>query len=105
MAHWTQIAKALKTDFNRLNATVKGTDDEGKAFETELKFTLIPPKEGTAYYGTGYYMLVEMPESKEYVDVRYKKTTDIEILADRFIESYFGENAKEVEKEFATYSE
>lgn len=34
------------------------------------------------------------------IDVRYERTTDIEILADRWIEGYYGENAKDIIKQF-----
>lgn len=34
------------------------------------------------------------------IDVRYERTTDIEILADRWIKSYYGENAQDIIKQF-----
>ena len=36
----------------------------------------------------------------ELCDVRYERTTDVEILADRYIKNYYGKNAEEVEKQF-----
>ena len=45
-------------------------------------------------------MMVKMPGDKHYVDVRYERTTDIEVLADRWIQGYFGKNAREVIKVF-----
>jgi hypothetical protein len=64
----------------------------GENFSEEVKFELIPPKDGN-HYGTGYYMVVNIgSHNKQYVDVRYEKTTDIEELADRFIKSYYGGN-------------
>ena len=84
---------------NTIKATVSGTDCMGEAFTTTCEFTLHPPEDSN-HYGTGYYMTVKTPENKHLVDVRYERTTDIETLADRWIKSWFGENAKEVVKEF-----
>lgn len=91
-------------EYNKMRATVKGTTYEKKPFTDNIKFELIPPKE-KKYYGTGYYMRVKIQDEKQYIDVRnidvrYEKTTDIEILADRWIKSYYGENAKEITKQF-----
>ena len=83
-----------------MNATVKGITEDGDAFETSIKFSMIPPKKDSKYYGNGYYMSVKMPSSSAYVDVRYENTTDVEILADRWIDSYFGKNSREVIKQF-----
>lgn len=87
-------------DFNKMKATVKGKTQTGRNFEVEIHFEMIPPKENDRYYGTGYYMAVEMPSSEHLVDVRYEGTTDVEILADRFIKNQYGENAREVIKCF-----
>lgn len=89
---------------DKLFATVKGTDCTGKKFEEELEFLLIPPTD-EYHYGTGYYMRVKAlvtPYRKwnELIDVRYERTTDVEILADRFIEGFYGKNAEEVYKTF-----
>lgn len=85
-----------------MNATVKGRGYSGKEFEDRLEFILIPP-EGE-HYGTGYYMRVIQSnpefENKHLVDVRYERTTDIETLADRWIENYYGKNAEDVQKQF-----
>lgn len=83
----------------KMIATVKGHDCIGDAFETNVTFTMLPPKE-RSFYGTGFYMLVELGSDSQYVDVRYEKTTDVEILADRWIKNYFGTNAEEVSKLF-----
>lgn len=85
--------------YNNMKATVSGTNCEGEAFTVICEFTMIPPTDSN-HYGTGYYMMVKMPGDKHYVDVRYEHTTDIEVLADRWIQNYFGKNAKEVAKEF-----
>ena len=82
-----------------MKAIVSGTTCEGEAFTVTCDFTMIPPKDSN-HYGTGYYMMVLLPGDKHYVDVRYERTTDIEILADRWIQNFFGKNAKEVIKEF-----
>lgn len=84
----------LKT---KIGAIVSG-EANGMKFSQELWFTLIPPKDGTQYYGTGCSMTVKTPERKHYVDVRYEKTKDVETLADRWIEGYYGDNAREVVK-------
>ena len=85
--------------YDTMKATVTGTDCEGKDFVCDILFTMIPPKDAD-HYGTGYYMTVKTPWYTHLIDVRYERTTDIEILADRWIENYFGKNAREVVKEF-----
>ena len=90
--------------YTKMKATIKGKDLNFKPFTQELEFELVPPKKGTSYYGTGCYMVVkfgERPIDHELIDVRYERTTDIEILADRWIKGYYGMNAQEVIKEFA----
>lgn len=87
-----------------MKATVKGTTCEGAPFTETLEFAMIPPDDNN-HYGTGYYMSVvatneSFPPRKEYCDVRYERTTDIEVLADRYIENYYGKNAQEVIKQF-----
>ena len=83
----------------KLKATVSGVTCDGENFVEEILFEMLPPKNSNCY-GTGYYMSVKMKGQSLYIDVRYEKTTDVEILADRWIKSYFGNNAKEVTKEF-----
>jgi hypothetical protein len=78
-----------------MNAHISGTDCEGEAFRETIVFTLIPPSDSN-HYGTGYHMRVNTPVHKHYVDVRYERTTDIKILADRWIKNYYGQNAREV---------
>lgn len=71
--------------------------NNGKEFRRELKFKLIPPDEGTKHYGTGYYMTVVIDndtDNERYVDVRYEKTTDIEVLANQWVNGYYGDNLK-----------
>lgn len=86
--------------YSEMEATVKGTTCEREPFTDIIDFELIPPKVKN-YYGTGYYMIVRIKGGeKQLIDVRYEKTTDIEILADRWIKSYYGKNAKEVTKQF-----
>lgn len=90
--------------YNKMFATVKGTDCTNQKFEEEIEFLLLPPN-NEFHYGTGYYMRVKSLKSpyhkwSELVDVRYTRTTDIEILADLFIKQYYGANAEEVIKTF-----
>lgn len=83
----------------KLFATVSGKTCEGEDFTEGLTFTLIPPAEGSEYYGTGYYMRVDVSTGRHhYIDVRYERTTDIEKLADGFIKGWYGKNAQEVKK-------
>jgi hypothetical protein len=86
-------------DYNTMNATVKGTTCEGEPLTESLTFTLVPPT-GNKHYGTGYYMTVKTSTQTLLIDVRYERTTDIEILADRWIKGYYGENAKDIIKQF-----
>ncbi len=89
--------------YDTMFAKVSGTTSEGIKFTEKLTFHLIPPEKGVTEYGTGYYMRVTgegLPWGKQLEDVRYAKTTDIEILADRWIASWYGENAEEVIKQF-----
>lgn len=86
-------------DYNTMNATVKGTTCEGEPFTESLTFTLVPPTD-SKHYGTGYYMTVKTSTQTLLIDVRYERTTDIEILADRWIKSYYGENAQDIIKQF-----
>lgn len=87
----------------KMLATIKGHNCRGDEFQTELEFNLIPPNDNESYYGTGYYMIIkhlnDIPLT-DYADVRYEKTTNIEILADRWIKNYYGKNAEEVIKQF-----
>lgn len=95
------MIKDLKKS-SKLSASICGTNCEGVEFVEALAFRLIPPSDDN-HYGTGYYMSVEFvsltddtPSHSENVDVRYEKTTDIQILAERWIEGYYGDNAKSV---------
>ena len=65
---------------------------------TEWVITAIPPKEGTQYYGTGYY-ITAVPlkkngtpdeEASVYWDMRYAETTDIDTMADYWVRDYYG---------------
>ena len=89
--------------YETMKATVFGHGCDGKAFEDTVEFTLLPPTE-KRYYGTGYYMCVKQYnpnfQNQHLVDVRYERTTDIEILADMWIENYYGKNAENIRKEF-----
>ena len=84
---------------NTMKAMISGTTYENEPFCEEVVFTLVPPSDSN-HYGTGYYMTVKTPAQKHLVDVRYERTTDIEVLADRWIEGWYGKNAQEVTKEF-----
>lgn len=67
---------------------------EGKAFTEEMNFELT--KSGAFKYGNGLMMIVNRPKwgTSEAVDVRYEKTTDLKILAEKWIKSFFGKNLK-----------
>lgn len=80
-------------------AKIFGVDCVGESFIQVCKFKLLPPDD-ESHYGTGYYMVVETSHEKHLVDVRYERTTDLEVLADRWIQNWYGENAKQVVKEF-----
>lgn len=86
--------------YNTMKATVSGFTCDNEAFTVTCEFALIPPKKGEPHYGTGCYMTVKMPGDKHLVDVRYERTTDIEVLADRWMQNWFGKNAREIVKEF-----
>lgn len=46
-------------------------------------------------------MTVDMSLSgRQLLDVRYERTTDVDILADRFIRNWYGDNAREITKTF-----
>lgn len=85
--------------YSTMNAIVSGITCEGQPFIEELLFTMLPPKDSN-HYGTGYYMTVKTPTQTHLIDVRYERTTDVEILADRWIKNWYGENAQEVTKRF-----
>lgn len=96
------ISKGASTmKYSKMKATVNGVQRlTGEAFSEDLVFTMIPPADDF-HYGTGYYMTVKMSISgTQLIDVRYERTTDVEILADRFIKSWYGDNAEEVVKSF-----
>lgn len=78
----------------KATATISGVNKRnGLQFNVSVQFTMIPPKECEAHYGTGYYMLVEFPDGNyNYVDVRYDKSTDVKVHAERFIKNYWGDN-------------
>ena len=87
--------------YEKMFATVSGKTCMGKDFTEDLTFKMIPPEKGEAHYGTGYYMTVDMSMSgRQLIDVRYERTTDVEILADRFIKNWYGDNAREIVKQF-----
>ena len=65
---------------------------------TEWILTAIPPKKGTKYYGTGYY-LSAVPLKKNgtpdedaaiHWDMRYAATKDIQVMADYWVRDYYG---------------
>ncbi len=65
---------------------------------TEWLLTAIPPKEGTQYNGTGYY-LSAVPVKRNgkpdedaaiHWDMRYAETTDIQTMADYWVRDYYG---------------
>ena len=86
--------------YDKLEATVSGKTSEGEEFTEELTFKMLPPKDSN-HYGTGYYMAVEMSLSgHQLIDARYERTTDVEILADRFIRTWYGDNTREITKRF-----
>ena len=85
--------------YNTMKATVSGTTCEGAPFTESLEFSMVPPSDPN-HYGTGYYMTVKTPTGNHLIDVRYERTTDVEILADRWIQGYYGPNAQQVIKQF-----
>lgn len=86
--------------YKKMTATIIGITQDGQDFTEEVEFTMVPPKEGELHYGTGYYMTAKTPYQTHLLDVRYEKTTDVEILADRWIKNWYGPNAKDVIKQF-----
>lgn len=91
--------------YDTIHARVTGTNCDNEPFEEIVDFHLIRPKDGN-HYGTGCYLSVRQ-NTKAYprpvvstCDVRYARTTDVEILADRWIADYYGPNAHEVSKWF-----
>ena len=76
-----------------LKVVVMGKDNDGKMFSEMLDFHLMPPKKGEDYYGNGYMMSIKTKRHVDYMDVRYQRTTDIEVLAERWVEAVYGENA------------
>lgn len=82
---------------NKMKITVKGLNCELEPFTEICEFELIPPTDNN-HYGTGYYMMVKVNGRKQLYDVRYERTTNIEILANRWIESNYGKNAREIIK-------
>ena len=85
-------------DYNTMNATVKGTTCEAKPLPKVSHLPSFP--HDNKHYGTGYYMTVKTSTQTLLIDVRYERTTDIEILADRWIKGYYGENAQDIIKQF-----
>lgn len=89
--------KLKKAD--RVLADLFGKTIEGDDFQTVAEFSLVRPKD-TTHYGTGCYMSVKTHDiikgnennNSYHVDVRYEKTTDIQILAERWLEGYYGNN-------------
>lgn len=77
-----------------MKAVVMGHDCEGKFFTEKLTFKLIPPRKDEQYYGTGYMLEIQRGHRREYCDVRYQRTKNIDILAERYIEAYYGKNAE-----------
>lgn len=90
----------MANNYDKMKATVKGRTEEGENFVTPIEFKILRPDEKKEYYGNGCYMRVKLPHESKLIDIRYLGVTDIEILADRWIKSWFGDNAEEVEKQF-----
>lgn len=87
-------------NYNHMCAVISGTSCNGKKFTESVTFTMLPPSKEEPHYGTGYYMRVETPHDTKLIDVRYERTTDVEILADMWIEGWYGENAEDIAKFF-----
>lgn len=77
-----------------LKVVVMGKDNDGKMFSEILDFHLMPPRKNEDYYGNGYMMNIKSKSRVDYMDIRYQRTTDIEILAERWVEAVYGENAE-----------
>lgn len=80
---------------NIIKATISGFNCENEPFTETCKFEMVPPSDST-HYGTGYYMMVNMPSGKDYIDVRYERTTDVKTLAASWIKDFYGKNAREI---------
>lgn len=92
------MRKAIKA-----TAIVKGVNCAGEQFTEAVEFTLVPPEEGTAHYGNGYYMDVKVTGQPSYcVDLRYETwfNGDIEEPASRWLHNYYGENMRECQINF-----
>lgn len=88
------MAKA--NTFTELFGILEGNNGE-RDFKHNLKFRLFPPEEGSEYYGTGCYMGVLIDnntDNEQCIDVRYEKTTNIEELAKRWVNGYYGDRVK-----------
>lgn len=86
---------------NTVTAIIRGqyqypTMPKPKQFTEKVTFTMIPTDDDV-HYGTGYYMSVTGLSSgfALLIDVRYEDTTDVEKLARRLIENYWGSNLRE----------
>ena len=71
-----------------------GKDNDGKMFSETLDFHLIQLKKDGDYYDNGYMMSIKSKRRMDYMDVRYQRTTDIEVLAERWINAVYGEYAE-----------
>ena len=69
----------------------------GRGFTLTLEFKLCPPKEGSPYYGNGYYMTVRFPDGNvSSMDCRYAANLDIIALSNEFIISRWGPHVQEI---------
>lgn len=82
----------------RIRVRYRPIANSKKTRTTEWLLTAIPPKEGTQYYGTGYY-LSAVPFKKNgkpdedaaiHWDMRYAETKDIHKMADYWVRDYYG---------------
>ena len=88
-SHWQQT---------RIRVKYRPEADSKKVVTTDWVITAIPPKEGTQYQGTGYYITAVplkkngTPDEEAAVrgDMRYAETTDIDTMADYWVRDYYG---------------
>lgn len=112
MTMYEEESKAIqeKTSQIRIRVKYRPMENSKKFKVTEWLLTAIPPKEGTEYYGTGYY-LTAVPFKKDgtpdeeaavHWDMRYEETTDIQVMADYWVRDYYGGTYTKTTKYYVT---
>lgn len=88
----------MKSAQTRIKVRFRPLATSKKFTTTEWIITAIPPKKGTDYYGTGYYIMAVplkkngRPDQDAAIrwDMRYAETTDIQVMADYWVRDYYG---------------